>query len=87
MTGEMSLRGQVLPVGGIREKTLAANLANMDLVLLPLENKGDFEEMEDQKNIRIQAKYMDTVWRVLVEALGDGVIAKESKDIYRLNKL
>jgi len=47
MTGELSLTGKVLPVGGIKEKTLAARRAGADTVLLPFSNKRDYDELPD----------------------------------------
>ncbi|MCD7738326.1 MAG: endopeptidase La [Lachnospiraceae bacterium] len=48
MTGEINLRGRVLPIGGLKEKMLAANMAGMKQVLIPLENKKDLEEMNEE---------------------------------------
>ena len=47
MTGEITLTGQVLPVGGIREKIIAARRARIFEVILPETNRGDFEELPD----------------------------------------
>jgi len=47
MTGELTLTGQVLPVGGIREKVIAARRINIKELILPAANKGDFEEIPD----------------------------------------
>ena len=47
MTGELTLTGQVLPVGGIREKVIAARRANIRELILPETNRGDYEEIPD----------------------------------------
>ncbi len=55
MTGEVTIRGRVLPIGGLREKTLAAYQAGIKTVIIPLENKKDIDELEDvvKENINI----------------------------------
>ena len=47
MTGEITLRGEVLPVGGIKEKVLAARRAKIDTVILPSLNKRDLEDVNE----------------------------------------
>lgn len=45
MTGEVSLTGKVLPVGGIKEKTIAAKRSNVKTIILPEENKKDYDDL------------------------------------------
>lgn len=69
MTGEITLRGLVLPVGGIKEKVLAAKRAGIKKVLLPEKNKKDIEEI-DRKVLRgIKVSYVKRMNEVLDEAL------------------
>lgn len=69
MTGEITLRGKVLPVGGIREKVLAAHRAGITNVLLPKENEPDIEEIPSKVRRRIKLILVDTIDQVLNEAL------------------
>ena len=54
MTGEISLRGLVLPIGGVKEKTLAAHRAGIRTVLLPARNRKDLEDIPD--SVRQEAR-------------------------------
>jgi len=69
MTGEITLRGQVLPVGGIKQKVLAAHRAGLTTVILPRRNEPDLEELPAE--IRQQMKFIlvDTIDQVLEAAL------------------
>jgi ATP-dependent Lon protease len=69
MTGEISLRGLVLPVGGIKEKVIAAHRAGIKRVLLPARNRKDFEEIPE--DVR---KHLEFVWLEWVdEAVSSGL--------------
>jgi len=61
MTGEISLRGLVLPVGGIREKIIAAARAGIDTVLLPARNRRDFDDIPPSARERLRFIWLDTV--------------------------
>lgn len=64
MTGEVTLRGKVLPIGGLKEKTLAAYRYGIKQIIIPYDNKSDYDELPDivKKNISfVFAKTMDTV--------------------------
>nr|WP_242828891.1 endopeptidase La [[Eubacterium] cellulosolvens] len=69
MTGEITLRGRVLPIGGLKEKLLAAKKAGILEVLVPEENAPDVEEMDEEITGGLTVKYMKTMADVLSEAL------------------
>ncbi len=61
MTGEISLRGLVLPVGGIKEKVVAAARAGLSRVMLPARNRKDFEDIPDEVRKSMEFVWLDTV--------------------------
>ena len=69
MTGEITLRGRVLPIGGLKEKLLAAKAAKIALVLVPKENKKDIEEIEAEILEGISVQYVENMEQVLKYAL------------------
>ena len=70
MTGEISLRGQVLPIGGLPEKLMAAERAGIKKVLLPLSNKEDLTDVPESTKKSLEIVLVDTVTDVAKEALG-----------------
>jgi len=70
MTGEISLRGLVLPVGGIKEKTVAAHRAGIRKVLLPARNRKDLEDVPQSVRNEMKFVFCDRVDDVVREALG-----------------
>ncbi|MCD7730783.1 MAG: endopeptidase La [Oscillospiraceae bacterium] len=69
MTGEITLHGKVLPIGGLREKTMAAYKAGMKTVIIPKGNKGDLEEVDDVVKNGIEFVFAETLSDVLNVAL------------------
>lgn len=69
MTGEVTLRGKVLPVGGIREKVLAAHRAGIKKVLLPKDNAPDIDEIPNTVRRKMEFVLIDHVSKALDEAL------------------
>jgi ATP-dependent Lon protease len=72
MTGELTLTGQVLPIGGVREKVLAAQRAGLKRVVLPRENEHDLDELPAETKRELDFVLVDTIEEVLDVAL-DGV--------------
>ena len=73
MTGEITLRGNVLPVGGIKEKMLAARRARVSTIILPLLNKRDLDELPKEPFKDIRFVLVDHMRQVFREALKDRV--------------
>ncbi len=69
MTGEITLRGRVLPIGGLKEKLLAAKYARIKEVLVPVQNKPDVEEMEKEITRGLTISFVETMSEVLEKAL------------------
>lgn len=69
MTGEITLRGRVLPIGGLKEKLLAAKLAGIKKVIIPKENRPDFEEIEEEIKEGMTIVFAEKINEVLREAL------------------
>src|SRR5690606_17121800 len=69
MTGEISLRGLVLPVGGIKEKVVAAAAAGIERVMLPARNRRDFEEIPADARERLEFIWLERVDQAIDAAL------------------
>ncbi len=79
MTGEITLRGNVLPVGGVKEKLLAARRANIKTVILPAPNERDLEDLPQEIREDLTFIFIDNVRRVFKEALLDPKLPKGKK--------
>ncbi len=77
MTGEITLRGKILPVGGIKEKVLAADRAGIKKVILPSWNKKDLEDVPQTVKNRLEFVFVETVEDVLKEVF-EGVKVEKS---------
>ena len=73
MTGEISLRGLVLPVGGIKEKVLAAQRAGLGAVLLPARNRKDLHDVPESTRAALSFTWLETVDDAVAVALGERV--------------
>jgi ATP-dependent Lon protease len=69
MTGELTLRGKVLPVGGIRDKVLAAHRAGIKTLILPAENAGELEEVPSSVLADLEVHLVSDLFRALEIAL------------------
>ena len=69
MTGEITLRGKVLPIGGLKEKLLAAHRAGLFEVLLPKENEKDLAEVPENLRTAMKLHFVDNMDQVLALAL------------------
>ncbi len=72
MTGEISLRGLVLPVGGIKEKVTAAARAGLRRVMLPARNRRDYDDIPEDTRKSLEFVWLDDVGGVIASALQDG---------------
>lgn len=79
MTGEITLRGRVLPVGGVREKVLAANRSGIRTVLLPRKNEKDLREVPPQVLKKLQIVLVEHMDEVLAAALVDKPISRKPR--------
>ena len=73
MTGEITLRGRVLPIGGLKEKLLAAKSAGITNVLVPAKNRPDVEEIAKEIKSGLRIVFVETMQDVLQEALSQEV--------------
>ena len=79
MTGEITLRGQVLPIGGVKEKVLAAHRNGLKTIILPKYNEQDVEDVPDEIKDTMKFVYVETVDDVLSSALENGKTASAIK--------
>ena len=83
MTGEITLRGQVLPIGGLKEKLLAAHRGGVKQVIIPYENEKDLAEIPENIKDDLQihsVKWMDEVLQVALDRMPVPRIADEEGD-------
>jgi ATP-dependent Lon protease len=80
MTGEITLRGKVLPVGGIKEKVLAARRAGVTRVVLPNHNKNDLEDVQPELRDSLEFVFVDDLDEVIRIALGEDLVTASSSD-------
>jgi ATP-dependent Lon protease len=71
MTGEISLRGLVLPIGGVKEKTLAALRAGIRTVMLPKRNEKDLEDVPAEARQKLEFVFLERVEEAVRTAIGE----------------
>ena len=71
MTGEITLRGKVLPIGGVKEKLLAAHRFSIDTIILPKDNEKDLAEVPEEVRDALCINFVETIDEVLSLALED----------------
>ena len=86
MTGEITLRGEVLPIGGLKEKLLAAHRGGIKTVIIPLENKKDLTEIPDNVLRKLTIHPVKTIEQVLGIALQRNPMAEKSISVDLLTK-
>jgi ATP-dependent Lon protease len=69
MTGEVTLQGRVLPIGGVKQKVLAAHAAGLTDVVLPERNRGDLDDVPDEVREAMSFHFAMTIDEVLTVAL------------------
>src|SRR6202171_2256843 len=83
MTGEITLRGKVLPVGGIKEKVLAANRAGIRTVILPKRNERDLEDLPSELRQEMEFVLVESAEEVLARALEPRTAASDKQEEVR----
>jgi ATP-dependent Lon protease len=79
MTGEITLRGKVMPIGGVKEKVLAARRAGITTVILPKRNEKDLEDIPTNVQQEMKFRFVETMDDVLDVALGPAAIPVDAK--------
>jgi ATP-dependent Lon protease len=70
MTGEVTLQGRVLPIGGVKQKVLAAHRSGLQVVVLPKRNEGDLDDVPEQVREQMTFHVAESIDEVLAIALG-----------------
>jgi ATP-dependent Lon protease len=79
MTGEITLTGRVLPIGGVKEKVLAAQRAGITTVILPQDNEGDLDDVQEDIRKSMRFVLAETIDEVLEAAFPAGTLVEFSR--------
>ena len=82
MTGEITLRGRVLPIGGLKEKVLAAHRGGIKTIIAPKENEKDFRDIPEEVRKELKIVLVDHVDQVLIHALD----IKDAKELFKARR-
>ncbi len=80
MTGEISLKGQILPVGGVKEKVIAAHRSGIKTIILPKLNEIDFDEIPDEVKNSINFIFVDSIDEILNKIFENKTIKTSKKN-------
>lgn len=73
MTGEITLRGSVLPIGGLREKSIAANRSGLTKIFIPIDNERDIEDIPEEVRNVLEIKPVAHISQILYDIFGDAI--------------
>ena len=79
MTGEISLRGLVLPIGGLKEKTLAALRAGIKTVMVPRRNEKDLEDIPADAKAKLEFVFLENIDDAIRTAIGELPVHEEKE--------
>jgi ATP-dependent Lon protease len=86
MTGEVTLRGKVLPIGGLKEKVLAAHRAGIKEVVFPMENNRELEEIPKNVIKEMRFKPVESMDEVLMAVMTESVFGAARKKLHTKKK-
>jgi ATP-dependent Lon protease len=83
MTGELTLTGRILPIGGLKEKMLAAIRSGMEKAILPLDNKDEWAELDNDIRSSISADFVENASEAFDLLFGEGILKTQKRPVRR----